>query len=124
MENFGEKLRIARLSRKLSQENIADDLKMTQQEYSKIERGERDPKLSKLERIAQVLGLKLEDIVSTEDSLVFNVHNNPNSNNGLVINESRTSLREEKQLIELLKEEVKLLHDKYSLMMKMKELEI
>ena len=53
------------------------DLKMSQQGYSKIERGDKEIKIARLEQITKLLGVKVEDILTLEDSkylLLNNVH--------------------------------------------------
>lgn len=81
---------------------------MSQQGYSKIERGERDIKFSKLEAIADVLRVKVEDILSFDDKIIFNIHNNINSNNWLVIVQNKV-VEENKEEIA---KEMKQLKDK------------
>jgi transcriptional regulator with XRE-family HTH domain len=104
MKTIGERIRSIRLLRNLSQENIAEDLKnqkikMGQQGFSKIERGDRDVKFSQLQAIAKTLGMNVEDIVAFDDKVVFNIHHNKDSNNGLVIN-NHTEPKVNKQEIE------------------------
>lgn len=101
MKKIAENIRAIRLLRNLNQENMAEDLKMSQQNYSKIERGERDIKFSKLEAIANILGVEIEDILSFDDKIIFNIHNNTNSNNGLIINPTK---QEEDSLSKQIKE--------------------
>jgi transcriptional regulator with XRE-family HTH domain len=81
---------------------------ISQQGYSKIERGERDIKFSKLEAIADVLRVKVEDILSFDDKIIFNIHNNINSNNWLVIVQNKV-VEENKEEIA---KEMKQLKDK------------
>lgn len=111
MKKITDTIRIVRLLRNLSQENMAEDLKMSQQGYSKLERGERDIKFSKLDAIARILGLKVEDILSFDDKIIFNIHDNPNSNNGLVINHNQGKDGEES-----ISEEIKAIKDKIVLL--------
>lgn len=84
----------------MTQENVADELNMTQQGYSKYETGERELKHSRLEAIAKVLGVSVEDVLAFDDKIIFSVHNNSNSNNGLVINQS-TLAEKEREIYEL-----------------------
>jgi transcriptional regulator with XRE-family HTH domain len=85
---LGHKIKKLRELKDLTQEYMAQELGLNQSAYSKIESGASDVSYSKLEKIATVLGLKLEDILSFNEQMVFNVINNQNGQNGLVINNS------------------------------------
>jgi transcriptional regulator with XRE-family HTH domain len=52
---LGEKIRLVRTYKDLSQENMAEKLKMSVNSYSKIERGDTDPSYSRIEQIAEAL---------------------------------------------------------------------
>ena len=52
MSNFSERLRELRNSRKLSQQNLADELKISKSSVNMYERGEREPGIETLENIA------------------------------------------------------------------------
>ena len=84
---LGHKIKKLRELKDLTQEYMAQELGLNQSAYSKIESGVSDVSFSKLEKIATVLGLKLEDILSFNEQMVFNVMNNQ-TGNGLVINNS------------------------------------
>ena len=55
-----------------TQEYLADRIGMSQTGYSKIERGETDLTLSKLTQIAEVLDVKVEDLITFDENNVFN----------------------------------------------------
>jgi transcriptional regulator with XRE-family HTH domain len=59
---------------------MANRLEMTQPSYSKIETGETDISYGKLEKIAKVLEIRPEDIVTFNEHLVFNVMHNQTVN--------------------------------------------
>lgn len=84
---LGHKIKKLRELKDLTQEYMAQELGLNQSAYSKIESGASDVSFSKLEKIATVLGLKPEDILSFNEQMVFNVMNNQ-TGNGLVINNS------------------------------------
>jgi transcriptional regulator with XRE-family HTH domain len=84
---LGNKIKKLRELKNLTQEHMATALGMNQSAYSKIESGASDVSFTKLEKIASVLGLKLEDVLSFNEQMVFNVMNNQ-TGNGLVINNS------------------------------------
>ena len=61
---------------------MAADLNMSQTGYGKIERGETDISITKLESIAQILGLTINDVIDFDEKTFFygNIINNKNSN--------------------------------------------
>lgn len=64
---LAENLRIIRLLRNLSQEELADLVGMDRSYVSGIERGERNISLDTLERIARALGLSIADLLNEPD---------------------------------------------------------
>ncbi|MCU0446624.1 MAG: helix-turn-helix domain-containing protein [Microscillaceae bacterium] len=83
---LGTKIRFFRGLKGLSQENMADLLGMSLTGYAKIERGETDIAVSRLEQIAKVLDVKLEDITSFDEKFVFNNYGEKSQANGIVNN--------------------------------------
>lgn len=55
MKTVAEKIRLLRLQRGLSQENLADSLRISTTAYGDIERGKTDLTLSRLYQIAEIL---------------------------------------------------------------------
>jgi len=55
----------------LTRDYVADELKMSTSGYGKIERGEVDLTVSKLEKIAEVLDVSIEFIFRFDVSLFF-----------------------------------------------------
>lgn len=109
MENLkiGHKIKKLRELRNLTQEHMAKSIGISQGAYSRMELGETEITYSKLEKISEELGMKPEEIIAFNESLVFNVMNNQ-TGNGLVINNSQISDAEKQmfeQQINLLKEE-------------------
>ena len=106
--NIGKKIKTLREIRNLTQSHLAQELGLTQSAYSKIELGEVELSFSKLETVAKVLGMKPEEIVAFNESMVFNVmHNQTGITNGYVYNafsENEKALYEAQ--IEQLKTEV------------------
>ncbi len=60
------RIRKLRLEKGISQENVADELGITHSSYSKIERGETDPNLTRLIEIAKILGVPVTDLFIDE----------------------------------------------------------
>lgn len=72
----GQKIKKLRELKNFTQEYMADYLGMSQSNYSKIETGETDISYGKLEKIAEVLELRPEDIITFNEHVVFNIMNN------------------------------------------------
>ncbi len=87
MINIGEKIKKVRKLGNFTQNYVAEKLQMTQAGYSKIELGVVDLPYSRLEQIAKVLNMKVEDIISfDEESLMTNqLNNHKNITNGYFI---------------------------------------
>jgi transcriptional regulator with XRE-family HTH domain len=84
--HIGQKIKKLRELKNLTQTHLAQELGVTQSAYSKIELGESEVTYSKLEKISEVLGMKPEEVISFNESMVFNVMHNNNGHNGFVIN--------------------------------------
>ena len=109
MENLkiGHKIKKLRELKNLTQEHMANSIGISQGAYSRMELGETEITYSKLEKISEELGIKPEEIIAFNESMVFNVMNNQ-TGNGLVINNNLISEIEKthfEQQILLLKEE-------------------
>ncbi|WP_259016587.1 helix-turn-helix domain-containing protein [Emticicia fluvialis] len=97
---IGTKIKKLRELKNFTQEHVANSLSMTPSGYGKIERNETEVSYHKLEKIAEVLGIKVEDIINFNESMVFNVMHNQ-TGNGYVVNHISTS-ENEKSLYELI----------------------
>ena len=64
-----ERIRILRLSKNLSQQNLADELDITVAAYSNIERGKADITVTRLYKIAKIFGMDVLELLSTKDFL-------------------------------------------------------
>lgn len=62
----GERIRLLRLQRGYSQENMADLLNLSTTAYGDIERGKTELTLSRLEQIAEVLNLSVTELLTEE----------------------------------------------------------
>jgi len=61
---IGEAIRIERLKRHLSQEQLAEIAKISQSQHiSRIEKADVDMRVSTLLKILRALGLRLEDLI-------------------------------------------------------------
>jgi transcriptional regulator with XRE-family HTH domain len=66
-EGFARNLRAARAEAGLSQERLSALAKLHRTEISLLERGERDPKLSTIMRLADALGVQAATLVARDD---------------------------------------------------------
>lgn len=69
---LGEKITLMRTLKGLTQEEMAEKLSMSTTGYAKIERGETKLQNPRLEKIADVLGMELSDLLSFDTKNVFN----------------------------------------------------
>lgn len=67
MSNFSERLRELRNSRKLSQQNLADELKISKSSVNMYERGEREPGIETLENIADFFNVDMDFLIGKTD---------------------------------------------------------
>jgi transcriptional regulator with XRE-family HTH domain len=105
---IGQKIKKLRELRNFTQQHMAEELGLSQSAYSKLEMGESEITYNKLERVAEVLGMKPEELITFNESMVFNVMHNQ-TGQGFVINNNQLSEAEKTlylQQIELLKDEV------------------
>ena len=72
-----EKIRAMRESKNWSQEEMATKLNMSVNGYSKIERGETNPHIQKLEQIAKEFDIDLLELIS-HDKSVYLISDNSN----------------------------------------------
>jgi transcriptional regulator with XRE-family HTH domain len=75
-----EKIRFLRQAKGWTQEEVADKLKMSQNAYGSIERGETDVNLSRLEQIAGLFEINLPELLGLDEKAVFNQSGTKNKN--------------------------------------------
>ena len=68
-----EKIRLLRQVKGLTQEEVADKLNLSVNGYGKIERGECDVNLTRLEQLAGVFGIEPTELLGMADKNVFNL---------------------------------------------------
>jgi transcriptional regulator with XRE-family HTH domain len=76
MNNIGDNIKKFRELKNITREQIAADLKMSLSNYSKIERGEIDLTISRIQEIASILGVDMSQVLNFDASQIFNVTNN------------------------------------------------
>ena len=87
---IGNKIRSLRVLKELSQENVAEMLNISVTAYSKIERGETDVQLSRLNQIANVFKVSIEEILNFGDKIAHSF--NGNTGNHVIISNSEQTL--------------------------------
>lgn len=76
-----EKIRFIRQSKGFTQEYVAEQLGLSVNGYSNIERGETDIQFSRLEKIAHIFGVTINDIINYgETKIIYNIHHSPHNN--------------------------------------------
>ena len=63
LQRLGIKLKIIRNIKKLSQDDIANELNIDKSYYSKVERGLTNPTIVYLRNLAQILEIELNELV-------------------------------------------------------------
>ena len=94
---IGEKIKKIRELKNYTQEYMAQKLEMTQAGYGKIERNESEVTYPRLEKIAEILKVTVEDIINFNEKMIFNVMHNQ-TGNGYVVNNGLSD--QEKKLYE------------------------
>ena len=74
--NIGENIKKFRELKNITREQMAADLGLSLSGYSKIERNEIDLTVSRIQKIAQIIGVDMSQILNFDVSQVFNVSNN------------------------------------------------
>lgn len=87
-----EKIRFLRESKNWSQEEMANKLGMSTNGYSKIERGESSLTISKLEKIVEVFGIDILEIISLGEKNVIIFKESGNNNSLNIINPTSQDL--------------------------------
>lgn len=114
-----------RLCKNWSQEEMAEKLGYSANGYAKIERGETDIKIEKLSKIAEILGVEVQQLLDLNERNIFNIienHSPQGTNHGniyltetkcihelekahLLLQERDKEIAYLKELIELLKKQ-------------------
>lgn len=77
--DIGKNIRQIRELKNFTQSYVADRLNMSIGGYSKIETGQTDVSLSKIEQIAAILETELGTLLNFDAKNIFNQYNNTNS---------------------------------------------
>ena len=77
---IGEKLKVMRQCKDWTQEELAEKLGLAVNTYAKIEQGKATIKLDKLEKVAQIMGVDVQELIDTNEKTVLNFAENCNPN--------------------------------------------
>lgn len=75
MDKLYENIRKIRLIKGFSQQNMADELNLSQRHYGRIEAGDVDIAYSLLCKIADVLGVKVNSFIELSEANIFSNYN-------------------------------------------------
>jgi transcriptional regulator with XRE-family HTH domain len=102
--NAGQKIKKIRELKNYTQQYMAQELNLSLSGYGKIERGEIDLSLGRIEQIATILGVDLKTILNFDENLIFNFTQNEQAN-GIVNNNYHNQYNVMEKLIDKYKEE-------------------
>lgn len=63
LEQLGKNIANRRHAKKLSQDDLAAEAEISNRTLQKLELGQTDPRFSTLEKLADVLGVKIKDLL-------------------------------------------------------------
>ena len=110
-----QKLKQIRELKNLSQEYIANQLGLSVRAYSKIETGETQLTINRLNEISRIMGVDPIEVLGFDDKNIFNINNSTGNNGYNYINFPDKLVQQYEQTIQALKEQIalmKLLMDK------------
>jgi transcriptional regulator with XRE-family HTH domain len=91
-EKLAERIRMTRLMRSLSQQNMADELGLTVASYSNIERGVTELTVVRLYAISEILGVTVQYFLKLEEEQPYGVLQD--SKNTYIENSANSQLTE------------------------------
>ena len=110
--SVNEKIKLVREAKGFTQEQVAEKLQMSKNGYGDIERGATDPKLSKLEKIAEVFNMELSELVDLTDKGTVNVNfsqSNKHHQNNVYVGSQTAQLKEQQLINDFQNKEITLL---------------
>lgn len=112
----GQQLQLLRLEKNLTQEQMSEKLNLSTSAYCKIEYGETDLTLTRLDKIAKVLGISALSLFSYIDKRMNPDTDNSckNSNNDSTddLNDLRELIKANTRIIDLLSKRIDLLEQR------------
>lgn len=103
------KIKQIRELKNITQEYVASQLNLSIRAYSKIETGETQLTINRLNDISKILGIDPIEVLGFDDKTVFNIHNSSDINKIKNINYSDKLLKQYEETIQSLKEQIQLM---------------
>ena len=104
--SVNEKIRLIRETKGLTQEQVAEKLGVSATAYGDFERGDNDPRLSKLKKLAEIFEMPLSDLIDLSDKGTLNINFNKQGRHNVYFGSSNTELKEQLLINELQKKEL------------------
>ena len=112
----GQQLQLLRLEKNLTQEQMSEKLNLSTSAYCKIEYGETDLTLTRLDKIAKVLGISALSLFNHIDKNMNpdtdNSYKNSNNDSTDDLNDLRELIKANTRIIDLLSKRIDLLEQK------------
>jgi transcriptional regulator with XRE-family HTH domain len=109
IEQAEVKIKQIRELKNITQEHIANQLGLSTRAYSKIETGETQLTINRLNEISRILGIDPIEVLGFDDKKVFNFYNSHDINNVKNINLPEKLIQQYEKTIQVLEDEVRLL---------------
>jgi len=103
------KIKQLRELKNFTQEYVAQKLGLSTRAYSKIETGETQLTINRLNEISQVLGMEPMEVLGFDDKKIFNINNSTGNNGYNNIFFPEKLVQQYEETIQSLKEQIKLL---------------
>lgn len=103
------KIKQIRELKNFTQEYMAQNLGLSTRAYSKIETGETQLTINRLNEISAILGVQPMEVLGFDDKKVFNFYNSNDINNVKNINMPEKLIKQYEETIQSLKEQIQLL---------------
>ena len=105
--SVNEKIRLIREAKGLTQEDVAEKLNVSPSVYGDIERGDNDPKLSRLQKIAEIFEIELSKLVDLTNTGSVNItFNRKGKQRDIYIGLQSSELKEQQLINELKDKEI------------------
>jgi len=109
IEQAEMKIKQIRELKNITQEHIANQLGLSTRAYSKIETGETQLTINRLNEISKILGIDPIEVLGFDDKKVFNFYKSHDINNVKNINLPEKLIQQYEKTIQVLEDEVSLL---------------
>ncbi len=110
---IGTKIKKIREYKNFTQEHMAEQLGISQSTYSRFEKDDSDLTISQIHQIAELLDVKVEDLINVKEQLVINNYESTITHQAHLINVISEKERElYEKTIKLLEDKIKYLEGK------------